>query len=104
VTIRERDVTVVRVYLTEHEGRLPGVLALLHDELKVPGLSVFRAVSGYGDSGRWHSAKLVDLSLDLPIVVEFFDEPARARAALERLSQVCKPGHVIEWTARTLAP
>jgi PII-like signaling protein len=99
----ERDVLMIRIYLSEHEGRLPKVLALLHDELKVRGLTVFRAVTGYGNSGKWHTANLVDLSLDLPLVVEFFDEPPRARAALERLGTLCKPGHVVEWPARVLA-
>lgn len=99
----ERDVLMIRIYLSEHEGSLPKVLSLLHDELKVRGLTVFRAVSGYGSSGKWHTASLVDLSLDLPLVVEFFDEPPRARAALERLGILCKPGHVVEWPARVLA-
>jgi PII-like signaling protein len=98
----EREVLMIRVYLSEHEGRLPKVLALLHDDLKVRGLTVFRAMSGYGSSGRWHTSSLVDLSLDLPIVVEFFDEPTLARAALERLDTLCKPGHVVEWPARML--
>ena len=74
----EREVLMIRVYLSEHEARLPKVLALLHDDLKVRGLTVFRAMSGYGNSGRWHTSNLVDLSLDLPIVVEFFDEPTLA--------------------------
>ena len=98
----ERDVLMIRIYLSEHEGRLPKVLSLLHDDLKVRGLSVFRAVTGYGNSGRWHTTSLVDLSLDLPLVVEFFDEPDLARTALERLGTVCKPGHVVEWPARML--
>jgi PII-like signaling protein len=102
VSIHERDVTVVRVYLTEHQGKLPQLLALLHDELKVGGLTVFRAVTGYGGSGKWHSASFLELSLDLPIVIEFFDDPTRVREALERLALICKPGHVIEWPARTL--
>lgn len=99
----ERDVLMIRIYLSEHEGRLPKVLSLLHDDLKVSGLTVFRAMSGYGSSGKWHSASLVDLSLDLPLVVEFFDEPELARAALERLDSICKPGHVVEWPARVLS-
>lgn len=102
MTLTEREITVVRVYLTEHEKKLPALLTLLHDDLKVGGLTVFRAVTGYGDSRRWHSSSFLDLSLNLPIVIEFFDEPARARAALESLGRICKPGHVIEWPARTL--
>jgi PII-like signaling protein len=99
----ERDVLMIRIYLSEQEGRLPKVLSLLHDDLKVRGLSVFRAMTGYGDSGRWHTSSLVERSLDLPVVVEFFDDPGPARAALERLDALCKPGHVVEWPARVLS-
>jgi PII-like signaling protein len=99
----EREVLMIRVYLSEHEGKLSKVLSLLHDDLKVRGLSVFRAMTGYGNSGRWHTSNLVDLSLDLPVVVEFCDEPGLARPALERLDALRKPGHVVEWPARVLS-
>jgi len=93
------DVEIVRVYLTEHEGVLDEVLRCLHDDHRVRGVTVFRGISGFGQSGRMHEARWTDLSLDLPVVVEFFDTPARTAEAREALQQWVEPGHMVYWPA-----
>ena len=60
---------MVRVYLSETDHEMK----CLHDELKVRGVTVMRGIVGYGSSGVVHKSSLVDLSLDLPLVLEFFD-------------------------------
>jgi PII-like signaling protein len=94
------EVTVVRVYLTETEKLLKKLLAKLHDEEKVSGVTVFRGISGFGRSGVVHSSTLLDLSLDLPLVIEFFDEPAKVKRILDHLKDILPPGHVVSWSAR----
>lgn len=42
-------------------------------ELHLAGASVFRGILGYGADSRMHKAKLLDLSEDLPIVIEIVD-------------------------------
>ncbi|MEQ8232610.1 MAG: DUF190 domain-containing protein [Gammaproteobacteria bacterium] len=95
-----QDVLVVRVYLAERGGQLEALLDLLHDEAQIRGWTVYRGVSGYGSSGRVRSARLVDLALDLPVTVEFFDAPARVEAVLERVVALAGAGHVVSWPAR----
>ena len=90
--------TMVRIYLTESDRELKPLLKCLHDELKVCGATVMRGVAGFGASGVVHSAGLVDLSTDLPLVLEFFDRPDRARAAIERVKDFVEPGHVVSWS------
>ena len=92
-------VTVVRIYLTEAAKMLPGLLERLHDDEKVRGVSVFRAISGFGSSGTVHSSSLLDLSLDLPVAVEFFDRPGKVNAIMEHLADVVEAGHMIRWEA-----
>ncbi len=92
-------VTVVRVYLTEADKTLEPLLKRLHDQEKVRGVSVFRAVSGFGGSGVVHTASLVDLSLDLPVTVEFFDQPEKVDAILEHVSDLVEAGHIVRWQA-----
>jgi hypothetical protein len=94
------EVTMVRIYLTEAGRLLPKLLATLHDEEKVRGVTVFRGISGFGRSGKVHSSSLLDLSMDLPVVVEFFDEPERVAAILTHLADILEPGHVVQWGAR----
>lgn len=94
------EVTLVRVYITEDERRLQRILAHLHDEARVRGVTVFRGITGFGRSGRYHSSRLVDLAMDLPVVIEFFDAPARVAEVLASLADLVEPGHVVWWPAR----
>lgn len=91
-------VLVVRIYITESSGLLHKIVDYLKKEAKVRGISVFRAISGFGESGN-HMTSLVDLSLDLPLAVEFFDHKEKVEAALEALSKIVKPEHIITWQA-----
>jgi PII-like signaling protein len=45
------------------------LLQYLHDDKKVRGVTVFRGITGFGVSGEYHSSKLIDMSLDLPVVI-----------------------------------
>ncbi|VAW81009.1 hypothetical protein MNBD_GAMMA15-373 [hydrothermal vent metagenome] len=92
-------VTFVRVYLMEADKTLKPLLERLHDEEKVRGVTVFRAVSGFGGSGKLHTASLVDLSLDLPVTVEFFDSPEKVERILPRLADLISGGHIVRWQA-----
>lgn len=93
------DVTCVRVYLTEGEGSMEALLRCLHDEEKVQGVTVFRGISGFGKSGKMHSSSLLDMSLDLPLVIEFFDVPEKVNNIIEHLRNKVKPGHIVSWSA-----
>jgi uncharacterized protein len=51
----------------------------------VAGVTVLRGVAAYGASSRLHTARVLRLSEDLPIVVEIVDSEARIQAFLEIL-------------------
>ncbi len=91
------EVTMVRIYLNEQSAHVDRLLQRLHDWEKVRGVTVFRGVSGYGDSGALHTASFSDLSLDLPVVVEFFDEPSKVDNILEHLNDTIKAHHMVKW-------
>jgi uncharacterized protein len=46
-------------------------------ELNLAGATVLRGVLGYGASSHIHSAKLLDLAIDLPVVIEIVDTEER---------------------------
>lgn len=97
------DVTFVRIYLTEEKGKKSSLFERLHDEEKVRGVTVFRGISGFGKSGHIHSSSLLDMSLDLPVVIEFFDESEKVTRILEHLASVIEPGHMVSWSAKVYA-
>lgn len=91
------EVTMVRVYLTEAETHLSSLMKHLNDEHTVRGVTVFRGIAGFGQSGKMHSSSLLDVSLDLPVVIEFFDEPEKAAAMIESLYPKVGAGHIVSW-------
>ena len=90
---------MVRIYLTEGEAQLKTLMKRLRDWEKLRGVTVFRGISGYGESGVIHGAELVDLSLNLPVVVEFFDSEEKIDEIWAHLLETIKPGHMVRWNA-----
>ncbi|VAX10633.1 protein of unknown function DUF190 [hydrothermal vent metagenome] len=95
-----QDVTMVRVYLTEGQHQFQRLMEMLHDDEKVRGVTAFRGIAGFGQSGQMHSSTLIDMSLDLPLVLEFFDAPDKVEQVLKHLNTIVKPGHVVSWPAQ----
>lgn len=91
-------VTMVRIYVTESSNLLKPIVNYLHHEAKVRGVSVFRAISGYGQTSE-HQSSLMDLSLNLPLIIEFFDHSEKIKAALEHVCTLVKSEHIVFWEA-----
>lgn len=92
-------VTVARIYITEGKHIHEKIFQRLHDEHKVQGVTVYRGITGFGKSGETHSSTLLDVSFDLPVVVEFFDDEDKVRSALEAIADLITPGHVLTFAA-----
>ena len=92
------EVIVVRIYITESSHLLSTIITYLKKEAQIRGVSVFRAISGFGETGN-HTSSFVDLSLDLPLVIEFFDSKEKIEPALEHLNGIIKHEHIVFWKA-----
>jgi uncharacterized protein len=93
------DVLIVRIYITESSHLLNKIIDYLKNDAKIRGISVFRAISGFGETGS-HTSSLLDLSLDLPLTVEFFDDDkSKIEKALDHLNSIVKPEHIVLWKA-----
>jgi PII-like signaling protein len=93
------NVKVVRIYLTEREHLHNRIFETLHDEHQVMGVTVYRAISGFGRKGKMHSSTLLELSFDQPVVVEFFDRPERVAEALAAIADLVPAGNVLTFDA-----
>lgn len=95
----KNEILFARVYVTEGDKLLAIIMKYLHDEIHIKGVTVFRAITGFGKSGALHSSVLLTMSMDLPLVVEFFDETKKVEKAIEYLTQVVGTGHIVAWPA-----
>ncbi len=99
------DVLMVRAYLSEADyGRrktlVREILSALYDRHAVKGVTVFRGVAGFGADGEVHANDMLRLNVDLPLVIEFFDEPEAAEAAIDFLETMVAQGHIVSWPAK----
>jgi PII-like signaling protein len=97
-------VTVVQIYLNEADhGRrknlMQEMLNIIHDQHRVKGVVVFRAIAGFGDSGEVHASDLLRIMVDLPLVIEFFDAPEVVAAVLDVLKDRVPSGRILSWQA-----
>ncbi len=88
---------LARVYTLEGEAPIDRVLQFLHDEEKVNNVMLIRAIAGYGDSGRLHTTSLLSLSLQLPLIIEFFAEEEQVREVIVKLRQKFDLRHIVSW-------
>lgn len=93
-----KPITVARIYLLEGDGRIDKALNLLRDRHEIMGATVFRGIEGMGASREIHTSSLVDLSLELPLILEFYDEPDRVMRALAALQAELHFDHLVSWS------
>ena len=63
-------------------------------ELGLAGATVLRGPMGYGASSRLHTAKILRLSMDLPMVIEIVDTDERIQQLLPELEEMVLEGLV----------
>jgi PII-like signaling protein len=102
-----KDAILLRVHVGESDrfrGRpLYEAIVLKARELHLAGATVLRASMGYGASSRLHTAKLLRLSEDLPIVIEIVDAEEKIDAFLPHLEEMVTEGLVTLERVRVLA-
>lgn len=98
------EVTIVRIYLHEadhahHKSLVEEILNILQQQHEVRGVTVFRAVAGLDESGQVRASDLLRLVVNLPLVVEFFDEPKIVETVLTALDGLIPEGRIVCWNA-----
>ena len=89
---------LLRVFIGEsdrwHHQPLYEAIVLKARELHMAGATVLRGPMGYGKSSRLHTAKILRLSMDLPLVIEIVDAEENIQEFLPVLDEMMKGGLV----------
>jgi PII-like signaling protein len=90
------DGLLVRIFIGEtdtYKGRLLyEAIVLKARELNLAGATVLRGIMGFGAASRIHSAKLLRLSEDMPVIVEIVDTKEEIDKILPFLDEVVEQG------------
>jgi uncharacterized protein len=91
-----RDAVLLRIFIGEsdREGHKPlyEAIVLKARELQLGGATVLRGPMGFGRSSHLHSAKILRLSEDLPMVIEIVESQAKIDAFLPVLDKMMGSG------------
>ena len=69
------------------------IVEMLHDE-GIAGATVLHGIEGYGADKQIHTARILDLSADLPVVVVAVDRTEKIEAILPKLDAMVEKGLV----------
>lgn len=101
------EAELLRVLIGEsdkHEGKpLHEQIVLAARRRGMAGATVLKGVLGFGAHSRIHTAKILRLSEDLPMVIEIVDTPERIEAFLPELDAMIGEGLVTLERVRVIA-
>src|SRR5512143_521097 len=93
-----RDATLLRIFIGEDDkadGKpLYEAIVLKAREMHLAGATVLRGPMGFGKSSRLHTAKILRLSMDLPLVIEIVESEEKIQAFLPVLDPMIGGGLV----------
>lgn len=97
---------LLRVFIGEsdsYKGKaLYEQIVLKARELNLAGATVLRGIMGYGASSRMHTAKVLRLSEDLPVVIEVIDTEENLKLLMPFLDETVKEGMITLEKARII--
>lgn len=95
----EGQAKLLRIYIGEtdrwHGQPLYMAILLKAREMGLAGGTVFRGIAGYGANSVIHTANILRLSEDLPVVIEIVDTDEKIQAFLPALDEMVKEGLIL---------
>jgi PII-like signaling protein len=92
------EAVLLRIFIGEsdrwHHQPLFEAIVLKARELHLAGATVLRGPMGFGKSSRLHTAKILRLSMDLPLVIEMVDSEEKINEFLPVLDGMIGGGLV----------
>src|SRR4051794_28810579 len=93
-----QDAVQLRIFIGESDHwqhrPLYEAIVLKAREAQLAGATVQRGLMGFGKSSRLHTAKILRLSMDLPLVIEIIDSEEKINAFLPALDEMIGGGLV----------
>lgn len=90
---------ILKIYVSEdskYKGHnLYHALVLKLKEIGMAGVTVTRGIEGYGQGKRLHTTRIIELSTNLPIIIEVIDKDERIQQAIPVVKEMVNEGLVI---------
>jgi uncharacterized protein len=101
-----QEATLLRIFIGEsdrwHHKPLYEAIVLKARELGLAGATVTRGSMGFGKSSHLHTTKILQLSMDLPLIIEIVDTEEKINTFLPVIDEMMKGGLVTLETVRVI--
>lgn len=101
------EAELLRIFIGEndrHAGKpLYETIVLEARRRGMAGATVLRGIMGFGADSRMHTAKILRISEDLPIIIEIVDKPERIAEFLPELDKMIQEGLITLERAKVIA-
>ena len=100
------DAVLLRIFINEstkwHHRPLYEAIVVKARDMHMGGATVLRGPMGYGKSSRLHTAKILDLSMSLPLVIEIVESEEKINAFLPIIDEMISSGLVTMEKAKVI--
>jgi PII-like signaling protein len=94
-----QPVKLLKIYTGENEHwhgtALYHALTLKFQELDLAGVTVYRGMEGYGPEKQMRTSRILDLSTDLPVILEVVETEENINRVLPLVKEMVKKGIII---------
>jgi PII-like signaling protein len=101
-----KEATLLRIFIGESDRfdhkPLYEAIVLKAREMHIAGATVLRGPMGFGHSSRLHTAKILRLSEDLPLVIEIVDSEDKVKTLLDVIDGMMQSGLITLEKVRVL--
>ncbi|MEO8960631.1 MAG: DUF190 domain-containing protein [Ginsengibacter sp.] len=89
--VNDPNAKLLRIFLGEsdkyHQQSLYEAIVFEAKKQSLSGATVIRGIMGFGANSKIHSAKLFDISTDLPVIVEIVDTEDKINRFIDTVEQ-----------------
>ncbi|MDD5262886.1 MAG: DUF190 domain-containing protein [Methylacidiphilales bacterium] len=100
------EAMLLRIFIGESDHwkhkPLYEAIVLKAREMRLAGATVLRGPMGFGKTSRLHTAKILQLSMDLPVVIEIVDSEEKIQSFLPLIKDMLQGGLVTLEKVRVL--
>jgi len=86
------EAKLLRIFVGENDksGHIPVYekIVIAAREAGLAGATAFKGIMGYGGKSRIHTAKILRLSEDLPLIIEIVDEAEKIEQFISKVNQI----------------
>lgn len=91
------EFTIAGISTIEEHDQMNQALNILHDDDNIIGINALRSIVELYKDYKAHTLPLLALSLELPLMIEFYNHPQKIEKVTKNLKSKLDSKHIVSW-------